>query len=206
MLQAPGQSRRQSVIPTLHAISAVERDAASDSGPSVRVMAAAPPRAVSRHARPRHVRHTHARRGSAEMSCTRSRRHAALAAGRRQRSASALGGPAGAPAHCQDAADQPGLPWLAAMQARCRLPRRIMVQLSATASRSPCARRCAIGYAEPRPGDHSQGIRRRSRKTEQSEQPPRRRWPHPSNDRERDIEIIEGESSHVVAAGRQVHQ
>jgi hypothetical protein len=33
-----------------------------------------------------------------------------------------------------------------------------MVQFAATASRSPSGRRCAIGYAEPRPGDHSQGM------------------------------------------------
>ncbi len=35
-----------------------------------------------------------------------------------------------------------------------------IVQLAGTASRSPCGRRCAIGFAEPRPGAHSHGSSR----------------------------------------------
>ncbi len=50
--------------------------------------------------------------------------------------------------------------------ARCRLPRRFIVPLPAAASRSPCGRRCAIGFAEPRPGTHSHGSGRlRARRT-----------------------------------------
>jgi hypothetical protein len=40
---------------------------------------------------------------------------------------------------------------------RSRRPRRSIVPLPAATSRSPCGRRCAIGFAEPRPDVHSPG-------------------------------------------------
>ena len=70
------------------------------------------------------------------------------------------GGPAGrAPGPTPSAtADQPGIPGHATSATRCRLPRRSIVPLPAVASRSPCGRRCAIGFAEPRPNVHSPGF------------------------------------------------
>jgi len=82
-----------------------------------------------------------------------------IKAGRHQRSASALGGPAGASApRPQPTADQSGssghatgdgiVPSCSAIH--CPAPGR-------AASRSPCGRRCAIGFAEPRPEVRSPG-------------------------------------------------
>ena len=42
---------------------------------------------------------------------------------------------------------------------RCRLPRLSIVPLATAASRSPFRASHAIGYAEPRPGRHSPGVR-----------------------------------------------
>jgi hypothetical protein len=41
---------------------------------------------------------------------------------------------------------------------RCRLPRWSIVPLPATVSRSPCGRRCGLGFAEPRHAVHSPGF------------------------------------------------